>query len=290
MAAVAEASDDLREAERCHLEAVARAGEDAGPWIALHRFYLDADRPTDAERIREQLDRRFPERVDPWLDSASYHAVRGRWTEAMSAWAHVLERQPRNAEVAARCALAALAADRPGAARELVERMPPHARAADPALTLSLVGAHLEEEDWALALRELDLLQPRGEQGAALRTLRGEILCRLGRSDEATAELEAAVELDPSLARAHATLGRIRLAEGRTHAGVRALQRAVALAPGDGVSHGLLAARLAADGDLPLAARHLAAARRCDGARRLSARVEQMFPELAPLTADPSYR
>ena len=83
----------------------------------------------------------------------------------------------------------------------------------------------LERWDESLALErkalELDPLVHRADVAATL--------LRAGRLEEARAEAERCLEIDPEYDRGHATLGWVRLAMGRVAEGVRELERAVAL-------------------------------------------------------------
>jgi Flp pilus assembly protein TadD len=98
--------------------------------------------------------------------------------------------------------------------------------------------------------------------------------------DAAMADFERALALAPETARAHRGLGRVHLQQRRYHAAVRSLQQAVQIEPGDGGGHALLAAALAATGDLATARRHRGIALSRDGSVALVERLDRLFPAL----------
>jgi serine/threonine protein kinase/tetratricopeptide (TPR) repeat protein len=95
---------------------------------------------------------------------------------------------------------------------------------------------------------------------AEARVALGSALFARGRNDEAAAALQAAIDLDPKHARGHATLARVYwIGRGDTRAGIRELERAVAINPQFGYAHLQLAHLYTQEGDF---ARAEAAARR----------------------------
>ena len=61
---------------------------------------------------------------------------------------------------------------------------------------------------------------------------------------EATAAARRALELDPTLADAHASLGIVQMHTGQLHDGIRSLRRAIELNPGLALAHNMLARAL----------------------------------------------
>lgn len=285
LGAVHEARSQLVEAEALYRQALAFAQTDPRPFIDLHRLLLLAGRETEATELRRAGADRFPRAIETELDHGAHLAATSQWGAATTAFDRALAIQPNDASAVTGFALSAVMSQQPAAALDLGNRLPPHARADNPSLLLTLAIAHLQAGDYEAALRELDLGGRETKNRTAMRVLRGEILFRMQHIEAAQAEFEAAIALDPDAARAHASLGRIHLMQRNYHAATRSLQRAVAIQSGNGSSHALLAASLAATGDLAAATRHLVIAGRLPNTAPLLAELARLHPALTAAEA-----
>ncbi len=90
----------------------------------------------------------------------------------------------------------------------------------------------------------------------------GNSLARQGETEEATAEYEAAIHLQPDLAPAHHNLGVLLYSLGRTEDALEHLRAAVRIDPGDAAAHRSLGFALRGMGQTEKAEEHLAEARR----------------------------
>ena len=280
LGAVHEAQNRPAEAEACYRDAAKATTDDPRPFIDLHRLLLAAGRDEEATALRLDIAARFPRTIETNLDRGAHLAERREWGNAATAYDEVLAVQPRDAAATAGFALSSVMNGDPSRALALGERLPPHVRADNPSLLLALATAHLAAGDHAAALHELDLGGDPMRARAPMCVLRGEILWRMRQLDAAQVCFERAIELDPETARAHASLGRIHLQQGRWHAAARALQHAVAIEPGNGSSHALLAAALASAGDDAGAEKHFAISKRLPGTAELTAQLERLHPRL----------
>ncbi len=280
--AVAEARNQLPEAEASYRRAIAAKPDDPRPLVDLHRLLLASDRDGEADALRAQLAQRFPRALEADLDHAAHLAASGSWPDAAAAYERTLTARPDDPVAAVGFAVSSVLSQRPAAALALGSRLPPHARSAQPTRARALAVAQLQSGSCEAALRERELAAPADRTGASLRVLRGEILMQSKLFEPARAEFEQALAQAPANARAHAGLGRVHLAAGRDHAAVRALEQAVALRPTHGVTRALLAAALARTGDLDAAARQVEIARRDPAAGTVLAELARREPRLAP--------
>lgn len=279
--AVLESENRAADAETCYRQAAAAAPADPRPLVDLHRLLLDLGRDDEAAEVRADAERRFPATIGPEVDHGALLASRGQWVAAAAAFDRALARDPADPAATAGFALASVMSRESGRAIELGDRLAPHVRAGNPSLQLTLATAHLQAGDCVAALQELELASADVRDRAPSHLLRGEILYRMQHLEAALAAFERAIDLDPKLARAHASLGRVHLLQRRPHAAVRALEQAVALEPANGSSQALLAAAYAAVGDRPAAARHRAVALRLPGTAALVAQVDRVCPGLS---------
>jgi tetratricopeptide (TPR) repeat protein len=267
-------------AETAYRRAIELAIDDPRGGVLLHGLLLAEGSDAEAGELRARLAARFPRLSETILELGAHLAATGRWREAASAFDEALAMRPGDADAATGGALGSVMSGDPAGVFELSGRLPPHARANNPSLQLLLVSAHLQAGDCASALRELDAAGKRLLDSAPVLVLRGEILCRMSHFDAAMADFERALALAPATARAHRGLGRVHLQQRRYHAAVRSLQQAVQIEPGDGGGHALLAAALAATGDLATARRHRGIALSRDGSVALVERLDRLFPAL----------
>ncbi len=282
LGAVHETAGRFDDAERCYRDAIAKTKDDPRAFVDLHRFLLARGRGDEAAALRQETTSRFPRVAEPHLDLASDFAAKNQWDDARRAFDAALDAKPDDAAAATGVALSSVMSRRPEQALALAERMPPHARASDPSLLLTLAAAHLQTGDYSAALRELDLGASSGQQErAATAVLRGEVLYRTGDLDAAKTSFERAIALEPEASRAHAGLGRVYARQRNWHAAARCLERAVSLQAGNGANHALLATALAATGDRQAAARHAARAKQLPGTEALLAQFERLWPGLA---------
>lgn len=281
LGAIAEDEERPAEAEASYQQALLASTDDPRPGVDLHRLYLDQGRDDAAAELRRTLQQRFPRSIELLLDRGALHAAQGSWGDAAAAYGAALDSQPGNADAAASYALCAVLDGQAEAALTAGSRLPPRSRASHGELALALATARMRQGDCAAALAELDQLDRTRADRPGMRTLRGELLFRLGRLDAARDEFEAALLQEPRLCRAHVGLGRIALLQGQHHVAVRTLQRALELEPRAGTSHALLAAALAATGDLAGARRHLQRARQLPGTAALVAECQRIWPDLA---------
>jgi len=122
-------------------------------------------------------------------------------------------------------------------------------------------------------------VEPRSGRNLALR---GEILARLGRMDEALAALETAVATAPAETEARNALGILLAALGRPDAALEQWREVLQRAPADATAHYYAAQLLLSRGDLAQAARHEAEARRADPEMRS---IKRMFIRLPTTNA-----
>ncbi|MBL8755706.1 MAG: tetratricopeptide repeat protein [Planctomycetes bacterium] len=282
LGALAESSDRPAEAEACYRKALACGPDEVRPGVDLHRLLLAQGRESEAGALRATLQARFPRALEATLDHGASLAATGRWAAAASAYDQALAVVPDDPTAASGFALAAVLAATPKRALELGERLPPRARADNPALALTLATAHLQCGEPELALRELDLALPGSRTAPSLRLLRAEILVRLGQHEHAVAEFERVLLQRPDEVRASAGLGRLHLAAGRAHAAVRCFEDASRLQPANPVHHALLAKALLDAGDPTRARQHVRIAAGTAAGKPLADELLARHPELGP--------
>jgi tetratricopeptide (TPR) repeat protein len=282
--AAAAARGDLVAAEASLRRAIEVAPKDPRPLVELHRMLLDADRDQEALAVRTQLAREFQRTPEAALDHGARLCADGRWREATDAFAAAATAVPDDAGTAARVAMAAVLADSPALAVQAADRLSPHRRAEQPALTLSLAIARLQAGDPAAALRELDLATPTTNELPTVQRLRGELLLRLGRAEAAAPVFAAAATASSGrdAAVAHAGHGRALLQQGSPHAAARAFEQALQLDPERQGDRALLAASLVLAGDVDGARRHAAQLARDPAAAPLLAELHRIAPALRP--------
>lgn len=280
------ARGDLAAGEAAFRRAIVVAPKDPRPLVELHRLLLEAGREPEASDLRTQLAREFPRTPEAALDHGARLCADGRWRDAGIAFAAAANAAPDDAGTAARVALAAVLADAPALAVQAGERLRPHRRAEQPALTLALAIAHLQAGDPAAALRELDTATTTGAELPAVRRLRGELLLRLGRAEAAAPVFAAAAAAGSGreAAAAHAGQGRALLQQGSSHAAARAFEQALQLDPERSSDRALLAAALVQAGDLDGARRQATLLARDPAAAPLLAELHRIAPALRPAT------
>lgn len=286
LGAIAETQDDLATAETAYRRSMLAHRDDPRPAVDLHRLLLGQHREAEAAVLRADVTARFPDRVEVLLDHGAWLAESKRWSEAADAFGSALATRPAASAAATGVALSALMSQRPATTLALRDRLPPRARTGNAALQLALATAHLQSGDPEAALRELDVDDQALRDKAAIRVLRGEILFELQRLDAAGSEFERAITLDDDATRAHTGLGRVCLLQGRAHAAVRSLQRAVQLRPGNAAAVALLAAALAATGDDAGARQKTDALRALPGSSALVAELERLHPGVTGQAAE----
>jgi Flp pilus assembly protein TadD len=280
LGALEEAGARPAAAEAHYRQALAAGPTDPRPGIDLHRLLLSTGRTTEASALRTDLDRRFPQTVEPALDHAAWLAAEGQWSAAALAYEQAMVRAPNDRAAATGYALTSVVANHPERALELGNRLPPRARAENPTLALALANAQLRLGDLVGALRELDLARPGARATTAMRLLRAEILLRMGQTDMAQEEFDQVLAAEPATLRAHQGLGRLHLAAGRSHAAVRSFESALRLQPADVVLHALLAAALLANGDRVQARHHAELANGSAAGQSLVAELVRRCPDL----------
>jgi tetratricopeptide (TPR) repeat protein len=97
--------------------------------------------------------------------------------------------------------------------------------------------ADLKDNHMEDALAELTAAEKERPADPLVRNFRGIVLVRLGRHDEAAAEYQEALRLNPKFADAYRNLGFLKWTERQFQAAREALQRAVELSPGDSFAH-----------------------------------------------------
>ncbi|HEX8744436.1 MAG TPA: tetratricopeptide repeat protein [Thermoleophilaceae bacterium] len=220
-----------------------------------------------------------PRAPETRIGSAALHEARGKRRKAIEELDHALRLDPENVDALLMRGMNRLTA---GHTREAMEdfeaalAIAPDDSAAHFGRGLSLVeqrddGAALEAVERAVELGRAPGVWPRPELVLAVR---GEVLLRLDRADEAERSFSEALEHDERFGRALAGRGRANLERGRPELAVRDLGRAVEIGADDG---GELA-ELMADALALLAERpreHLPddVAGEIDAARKLNQRV-----------------
>ena len=282
--AAAAARGDLVGAEASLRRAIAVAPKDPRPLVELHRMLLDAGRDQEALAVRTQLAREFQHTPEAALDHGARLCAEGRWRDATEAFTAAAAATPDDAGTAARVAMAAVMAETPALAVQAGDRLRPHRRAEQPALTLSLAIAHLQSGDPAAALRELDQATPAATERPAVQRLRGELLLRLGRAEAAAPVFAAAAAASSGrdAAIAHAGHGRALLQQHSPHAAARAFEQALQHDPERQGDRALLAAALVLAGDLDGARRQCALLARDPAAAALLAELHRIAPALRP--------
>jgi tetratricopeptide (TPR) repeat protein len=121
-----------------------------------------------------------------------------------------------------------------------------------PYLNLAILYDHLNQT--GEALRWSDAALQAYPNGLGIESVRGSLLYRLGRMDEARAAFERAVALDPEDASAWSGLGAVLATEGRSEDAKRSLNRALQIEPRDANAWMWLASVKAQEQDLAGAA------------------------------------
>ncbi len=281
LGALAEAADRPAAAEAVYRRAMANAGDDPRPAIDLHRLLLTLGRESEASSLRTEVRARFPRALETTIDHGASLAASGRWADAATAYDQALALVPDDPTAATGYAMANVLAAAPQRALELGDRLPPRARADNPALALTLAIAHLQRNEPDLALRELDLALPTSRTSSSLRLLRAEILVRLGQHDLAAEEFDRLLLQQPGDVRAWAGHGRLHLVAARPHAAVRCFEQALRLQPANVVHHALLARALLGAGDLDRARHHVRLAAATPTGKPLADELLARFPSLA---------
>jgi Flp pilus assembly protein TadD len=212
-----------------HLEAAVGANpRDERARLALARVFVHAERDDDAERtLRGALDAIPGSLLARWWLAADYERL-NRTADARRQLTSIEDAAPGTSPGVLHAVAGRLlrnAGDSPGAVEPLTRHV--EARPNDASAHLDLADVYLDQ----------DLL------------------------DDAFRELVATLLIAPETGRAYAAIGRIQLARGRPGDAALALERALALAPGDHESRYALAMALQQAGRTDEAARQLEAFR-----------------------------
>lgn len=97
----------------------------------------------------------------------------------------------------------------------------------------ALAEGLIAQGDGARALERVDAALAKHPDHARYHELRGAVLTRIGRGDDARASFEKALSIDPQLARALSGLGALSVAAGDLDAAFGMFERAAAIDPGD---------------------------------------------------------
>jgi len=151
-----------------------------------------------------------PVELEPLYDLANAQANQQQWTALEATCRRILEREPSN-------------------------------QLAFGWLGIAAAGQHRDEEAIAFFRR--------APERAGLHVQIALALHRLGKDDDAIAELERATSLRPNLAVAWLTLGEIHAQRGNAARAISALRRALAIEPSDARASALLSRALIAVGD-----------------------------------------
>lgn len=239
------ALDRMPEAFRVLDEALERRPEDGG----LLLFAADAaSRSNDLERARALLERaRGVSHASSWLQTRAEIAERqGELHDALESWGQVLELQPQSPDAVSATVRLLRQLRGPDDARAfLVARLErfPH----NVGLLQHVIDWFREDSPEEYARRLARLLEANPVDGWARREL-ALALSRQRKSDEALAEAEVAVVLEPSMTWAHSTRGSVLEQAGRLSDAETAYRRALELSiDNEAALYGML--RLAATDD-----------------------------------------
>lgn len=210
----------LQRAIAAYEEVIARRPRDAHALRALSRLYADVRRYPQALEMTRRLaraeghdGRRDEARL--WVECAAAAQAEGRTPEAAKALKRALRRDPRLP--AAWDALGALEVERGrtrkalAAWRKVPELDRSYAARVYPRLEASY-SAMGKSRDYETLLRRLMEDDPRDP---AARLALAESLAARGEAEQALVEVRAVLDHDPEHLPAHATLGRVLLAQGR---------------------------------------------------------------------------
>lgn len=184
--------------------------------------------------------------VEALISLALCHGAQRRPDLAVQYLERAQNARPHDAKLAMLLAQAAKAAQQETGFIAVRAEMPPMApRRNDPAIRelavllesdpdfaeafLALDATEVDDDAYQLLLVTLKLAIERSPQRANLHYLHGQILARLGRSDEAIAAAERAVDLDPRYVQALLLLARLYQSTNRTHDAAARLEETVRL-------------------------------------------------------------
>jgi tetratricopeptide (TPR) repeat protein len=234
---------ELREAVRADA-----AASDAA--LALAGLYLDRGDFSNAAQFAEvQLAKRDPGSL-PAFSIAVRSATALKQYDVARAAVDKMERV-KGSETLALLERAAVerAAKGPQAALVVLEGSKRDLRDRDNELVLrAVVDNLLEEKKPDVALARVDAALAAHPDAASLMELRGAVLARGGKTDEARASLEKAIASDPQLVPALVGLATLEAASSNPARAVELLDRASALRPNDGAAPYLAAQLLLAQG------------------------------------------
>ncbi len=186
----------------------------------------------DLERAAQQFERATSvsdatEAPDALFNLANTEAALGRFDDAHRSYDRALELRPAFHQARLNKATTYARQERRGDAIAEIERC----LDADPTYVAALWNLALlrgqEPAGMAAALERVDRALAIEPASPALRMLRGDLLLRLERFDDATAAYRAVIEVDPRSADAWANLGRSLARQGRVAEAEQALARAL---------------------------------------------------------------
>jgi len=181
-------------------EEIARDPEAIGPRLRRARVLARAERFLESIREFDQVIRRVPERLDLLEGRASLSVRTEGWLEVIEDYGRILAANPGNAAARFWRAMGYREAGRSAEALADLELLDAegHAHAEVPhQIAWILLHGSEEVRDPERAYREATRAVERSAAEARFRGTRGRAALRIGRVDEARADLERAVGLDP---------------------------------------------------------------------------------------------
>lgn len=187
--------------------------------------------PTEAESAFDKVVSSEPGNAKAWYYRAVSRMVQGDHTGAMDDLDHLLILEPTDVHALLRRAeVNASTGDTNGAKSDLYKVIGMHANGPATEHALFELGRMaMEENDLPTALGHYDRLVGIASYNAMAWCDRGIVLQALGDDDRAIADLEKAVEMDPTLDQAYANLAIVLFRQGRRQEGCHALQQALDL-------------------------------------------------------------
>lgn len=180
--------------------------------------YFDGDRQGALTRARD-FARAHPDMAIAALQLGQLERESGNTAGAVTALSRAAALAPQNAEIAGLLGAALTDAGRPAdAVRVLTSYAPANAEAPDTGVLVSLALAQARLQQFDAALATLQRARSQSPHNAMLLVDVGTVSLMANRPEEARRAFESAVAENPSLARAHSSLGAIHADEGRVDA------------------------------------------------------------------------